>query len=59
MTSISSDGHPDAQDQSSHLRKWNEQAVTAALLITSAVATLGWLYALAEGALAVVNWLLS
>ncbi|WGD51752.1 hypothetical protein QA641_41150 [Bradyrhizobium sp. CB1650] len=59
MTTISTDGHPNTQAQSSRLRTWNEQAVTAAFLITSAIATVGWLYALAEGALVVVNWLFS
>ncbi|WP_136623810.1 hypothetical protein [Bradyrhizobium centrolobii] len=59
MSSISTDGHPDTQAQSSLLRKWNELAVTAAFLITSAVATVGWLYVLAEGAMATVNWLFS
>ncbi|MEK9283845.1 MULTISPECIES: hypothetical protein [unclassified Bradyrhizobium] len=59
MTSISTDGHPSKQAQPSQLRTWKEQAVTTAFLITSAVVTVGWLYVLAEGALAVVNWLFS
>lgn len=59
MSSISTDGDSDTQAQSSRSRKWNEQAVTAAFLITSAAATVGWLYALAEGAMTVVNWLFS
>ena len=57
MTSIGTDGHADSQAQSSLLRKGREQAFTLTFLITSSVATVGWLYVLAQGAIAVTNWL--
>jgi hypothetical protein len=56
MTSISTDGHAGSQARSSLLRKGGDQAFTLTFLITSAIATVGWLYVLAQGALAVTNW---
>lgn len=57
MTSISTDGHAGSQAQSPLLRKGSDQVFTLSFLITSAVATGGWLYVLAQGAVAVANWL--
>jgi hypothetical protein len=57
MTSISTDGHAGSQAQSSLLRKAGDQVFTLTFLITSAVATLGWFYVLAQGAVAIANWL--
>lgn len=57
MTSISTDGHAGSQAQSPLLRKRSDQVFTLSFLITSAVATVGWLYVLAQGAVAVANWL--
>lgn len=57
MTSIGTDGHADSQAQSSFLRKASDQAFTLTFLITSSVATVGWLYVLAQGVVAVTNWL--
>jgi hypothetical protein len=59
MTSISTDGHAGSQAQSSLPRKGSDQAFTLTFLITSTVATLGWLYALAQGAVAVAGWIFS
>lgn len=58
MTSVGSDGHAGSQARSSLHRKASDQVFTLTLLVTSAVATLGWLYVLAQGAVAVTNWLL-
>ncbi|MET4385827.1 hypothetical protein ABIB73_001572 [Bradyrhizobium sp. F1.4.3] len=57
MTSIRTDGDAGSQAQSSLLRKASDQTFTLTFLITSAVATVGWLYVLAQGAVAVTNWL--
>lgn len=57
MTSISTDGHAGSQARSPTLRKGRDQVFTLSFLITSAVATVGWLYMLAQGAAAVANWL--
>jgi len=57
MTSIGTDGHAGSQAQSSFLRKASEQAFTLTFLITSAVTTVGWLYVLTQGAVAVTSWL--
>jgi hypothetical protein len=57
MTSIGTDGDADSQAQSSLLRKASDQALTLTFLITSAVATVGWLYVLAQGAVAITSWL--
>lgn len=57
MTSISTDGHAGSQAQSPSLRKGSDQAFTLTFLITSAVATVGWFYVLAQGAVAVANWM--
>lgn len=59
MTSISTDAHAGSQARPSLLRRGSDQAFTLTFLITSAVATLGWLYVLAQGAAAVVSWLFS
>ncbi|WP_426613556.1 hypothetical protein [Bradyrhizobium sp. McL0616] len=57
MTSTGTDGDAGSQAQSSFLRKGSEQAFTLTFLITSAVMTIGWLYALTQGAMAATNWL--
>jgi hypothetical protein len=62
MTSISTDGHAGSQAQSSllrkaGLRKAGDQVFTLTFLITSLVATLGWFYVLAQGAVAIASWL--
>ena len=57
MTSISTDGHADPHAQSSLLQRAGEQAFTLSFLSASAVATVGWLYVLGQGTLAVANWL--
>jgi hypothetical protein len=57
MTSVSTDGHADSQAQSSLLRRSGEQAFTLTFLVTSAAATVGWLYVLGDGAVAVASWL--
>jgi hypothetical protein len=57
MTSISTDGHAGSQAQSSFSRKGSDQVFTLSFLIASAVATVGWFYVLAQGAVAVANWL--
>lgn len=57
MTSISTDGHAGSQARSPILRKTSDQVVALSFLITSAVATVGWFYVLAQGAVAVANWL--
>lgn len=57
MTSISTDGHAGSQTQSLTLRKRSDQVFAVSFLITSAVATVGWFYMLAQGAAAVANWL--
>jgi hypothetical protein len=67
MTSISTDGHAGSrharsrhagsQAQSPILRRGSDQVFTLSFLITSAVATIGWFYVLAQGAVAVANWL--
>ena len=57
MTSIGTDGDADSQARSSLLRKRSEQAFTLMFLITSSVATVGWLYVLAQGVVAVTDWL--
>lgn len=57
MTSISTDGHAGSQAQSSLMQRASDQAFPLTFLITSAVATVGWLYVLAQGAVAVTNWL--
>ncbi|MCP3385706.1 MULTISPECIES: hypothetical protein [unclassified Bradyrhizobium] len=59
MTSISTDGPVDSQAQSSLQRKGSDQAFTLTFLVTSAVATVGWLYVLAQGAVAVAGWFFS
>ncbi|MCP3369835.1 hypothetical protein [Bradyrhizobium cajani] len=69
MTGIGTDGHADTQaqspasqsllSQSSLSRMGGEQAIGIAFLLTSTVATLGWFYALSEGAMAIANWLMS
>ena len=59
MTIISTDGHAEIQPQSPLARRGGEQTVAVAFLLTSAVATLVWLYALSEGAVAVAHWLWS
>jgi hypothetical protein len=56
MTSIGTDGHADSPAQLSLLRKGSERAFTRTFLITSTVATVGWLYVLAQGAVAITNW---
>lgn len=58
MTTISTDGHPGSQAQPPILRKASDQVFALSFLITSAVATVGWFYVLAQGAVAVANWLL-
>lgn len=57
MTSISTDGHAGSQAQSPLLRKGSDQVFPLSFLITSTVATVGWFYVLAQGAVAVANWL--
>jgi len=57
MTSISTDGHADSQVQSSLFRRASEQAFTVTFLVASAVATVGWLYVLGQGAVTVTSWL--
>ena len=57
MTSIGTGGDADSQARSSLLRKASEQAFTLTFLITSSVATVGWLYVLAQGVVAVTDWL--
>ena len=57
MTSISTDGHADSRVQTSFLRRSGEQAFTLTFLMAAAVATLGWLYVLGQGAVAVTGWL--
>ncbi|MDN5000114.1 hypothetical protein ACFQZO_04355 [Bradyrhizobium sp. GCM10027634] len=59
MTSISTDADAGSQAEPSPLRRPNDQVFTLAFLITSAVATFGWLYVLAQVATAVVSWLCS
>jgi hypothetical protein len=39
------------------MQRASDQAFPLTFLITSAVATVGWLYVLAQGAVAVTNWL--
>ena len=53
MTSVSTDG----QAESSLLRRGGEQAFTLTFLVASAAATVGWLYVLGDGAVAVTSWL--
>ncbi|MDN3275043.1 hypothetical protein QWJ07_12345 [Frankia sp. RB7] len=57
MTSISTDGHADSEAHSSLLQRAGKQAFTLSFLSASAIATVGWLYALGQGALAVTSWL--
>lgn len=57
MTSISTDGHAGSQGQSPLTQKGSDQVFTLSFLITSTVATVGWFYVLAQGAVAVANWL--
>ncbi|MBR0840146.1 hypothetical protein JQ607_08050 [Bradyrhizobium liaoningense] len=64
MTGIGTDGHADTQaqspaPQSSLSRMGGEQAIGIAFLLTSTATTLGWFYALSEGAMAIANWLMS
>lgn len=58
MTSISTDGHAGSQARSPILRTVGDQLVALSFVITSAVATVGWFYVLAQGAVAVAIWLL-
>ncbi|MBR1091208.1 hypothetical protein JQ621_27440 [Bradyrhizobium manausense] len=58
MTSISTEGHANPQVQSSLLQRAGDQAFTLSFLSASAVATVGWLYVLGQGTLAVASWLL-
>lgn len=57
MTSISTDGRAGSQAQSPLSLKGSDQVFTLSFLITSAVATIGRFYVLAQGAVAVANWL--
>ena len=57
MTSIFTDRHADLKAQLSLLKRVSEQAFTVTFLLASAVATVGWLYTLSEGAMAVASWL--
>jgi hypothetical protein len=57
MTIISTDGHADSGTHSSLLQRAGEQAFTLSFLSASAVATVGWLYVLGQGTLAVTSWL--
>jgi hypothetical protein len=57
MTSISTDGQTDSPAPSLLMRRASDQAFTLTFLVTSAVATVGWFYALAQAAVAVTNWL--
>ncbi|QPF92838.1 hypothetical protein [Bradyrhizobium commune] len=58
MTSISTDGHADSQAQPSLLQRAGEHVFTATFLGATAIATVGWIYALGEGAVALTSWLL-
>jgi hypothetical protein len=58
MTIISTDGHVDSQIQSSLLQRARERAFVVSFLSASAIATVGWLYVLGQGAVAVTSWLL-
>jgi hypothetical protein len=57
MASVSTDGHADSQAQSSLLRRSGEQAFTLTFLVVSAAATVGWLYVLGDGVVAITSWL--
>jgi hypothetical protein len=57
MTSISTDANAGSQARTSLLKRGNDQVFTLTFLTTSAVATLGWFYVLAQGAVAIANWL--
>lgn len=59
MTSIGTEGHAGKPAQSSPSGRGSEHAVAVVLLLTSSVATLGWIYALSEGAMAMATWLMS
>ena len=57
MAIIGSDGLADGQTPASPSRKASELAFTLTFLSVSAIATVGWLYVLAEGAMTVTDWL--
>lgn len=57
MAIIGNDGLADGQTPSSLSRKASEHAFALTFLSASAIATVGWLYVLAEGAMTVTNWL--
>jgi hypothetical protein len=59
MTGISTGGHASTQAQPPLLPRGRERIVILTFLLASAVATFGWLYLLAQGAMAVANWLIS
>jgi hypothetical protein len=58
MSSVSTDGHADSQAQPSLLHRAGEQVFTVTFLGATAIATVGWIYALGEGAVAFTSWLL-
>lgn len=59
MSSISTEGPAHSAAEPSDPHRAGERALTIAFLSASAIATIGWLYTLSEGALAIVNWLCS